>query len=149
MKAYLCVCWERRRSPLALMLLPVRRERLSGSDRPSLATVAWSLTETDVASLRNISGSKLPRLNLRGPQEESRMRRQRTWEILTVEENPRSPEGKPKKYFWYGKNCPVPMEAETDEFVNRRKLIADSAEVHKNVVTLARKLETGENHDRK
>lgn len=131
MKAYLCVCWEHRRSPLALMLLPVRRERLSGSDRPSLATAAWSLTETDVASLRNISGSKLPRPNLRGPQEESRTRGRRRREILTVEENPKSPEVKPKKYFWYGKNCPVPKEAEMDESVNRRKLIADSAKVHK------------------
>lgn len=36
-----------------------------------------------------------------------------------------------------------------DESVNRRKLIADAAKVHKNVVTIARKLETGENHDRK
>lgn len=52
------------------MLLSVRRERLSSSDWPCLAAVARSLTETDVASLKNISGSLLPRLNFHRPQEE-------------------------------------------------------------------------------
>lgn len=46
--------------------------------------------------------------------------------------------GEKKHYFWYGKDCPVPKEAETNESVNKRNLIANSAKVHKS-----------ENHERK
>lgn len=41
----------------------LRSEHLSGSDRSCLAAAAWSLTETDGASLRNVSRSEQPRPN--------------------------------------------------------------------------------------
>lgn len=79
----------------ALKLLSGGRERLSGSDRPCLAAAAWTLTEMDGASLRNISASELPRLNFHRPPEEFGERGRRRREILPVEENLRSPEEKP------------------------------------------------------